>query len=338
MDGLSIDACPECARQPGERRRSALEQGTSHPAAVRRVMRPNATGGERPLGRPTVLDRVMQHAIAQVIGPLFEPSCSPHRDGCRPGRRASMALEEMGDAHREGLRSAADGDLKRFFDTGNHGRLMPRLARRLADWRVRRLMGRSWRAGVTLADGSREPTPCGVPQGGPVSPVRANGMLDDVDQELERRGRRVARSADDVRIVVRSPRAATRGLRSISRCIAGRVRRRSNPIKTKAARLSAWTFLGCEVRRGTLHWTNAAVKRVKERVRESTTRSNGRSMTSRIEALKRYVSGWLNAFGHSQSSAEVVEWDQWLRRCVGGATGNRGSGRVHADAICWPWG
>lgn len=316
MDGMSIDAFPEFARHHWERIRSALAEGTYRPAAVLRVMMPKASGGERPLGIPTVLDRVIQQAIAQVIGPLFEPHFSTHSYGFRPGRNARMALEDMVEAHRDGLRFAADCDLKSFFDTVNHGLLMNRLARRIADRRVLRLIGRSLRAGGILPDGSREPTTCGVPQGGPLSPLLANVMLDDLDKELERRGLRFARYADDFLIFVRSQRAAQRVLRSISRFIERRLRLRINPIKTRVARLSACTFLGFELRRGKLHWTHAAVKRFKERVRERTKRSNGRNMTSRIEALKRYVSGWLNYFGHSRSYAEVVELDQWLRRRV----------------------
>jgi RNA-directed DNA polymerase len=316
MDGMSIDAFPEFARQHWERIRSALEGGTYRPAAVLRVMIPKASGGERPLGIPTVLDRVIQQAIAQVIGPLFEPHFSTYSYGFRPGRRARMALAEMEDAHREGLRYAADCDLKSFFDTVNHSLLMNRLARRIADRRVLRLVGRYLRAGVIFPDGSRERTVCGVPQGGPLSPLLANVMLDDLDKELARRGLRFARYADDFLIFVRSQRAAERVLGSISRCIEGRLRRRINPNKSKAARLSACTFLGFELRRGTLHWTDAAVKRFKERVRDITKRSNGRNMKVRIEALKRSVSGWLNYFGHSRSYAEVVELDHWLRRRV----------------------
>jgi RNA-directed DNA polymerase len=279
-------------------------------------MIPKASGGERPLGIPTVLDRVIQQAIAQVIGPLFEPHFSTYSYGFRPGRRARMALAEMEEAHREGLRYGVDCDLKSFFDTVNHSLLMNRLAKRISDRRVLRLIGRYLRAGVILPDGRREPTSCGVPQGGPLSPLLANVMLDDLDKELERRGRRFARYADDFLIFVRSQRAAKRVLHSISRFIEGHLRLRVNPNKSKAARLSACSFLGFELRRAKLHWTDAAVKRFKERVREITHRSNGRNMTARIEALKRYVSGWLNYFGHSQSYAEVVELDQWLRRRV----------------------
>jgi RNA-directed DNA polymerase len=144
----------------------------------------------------------------------------------------------------------------------------------------------------------------------------ANVRLDDLDTELERRGLRFARYADDFLIFGRSQRAAKRVLHSISRFIEGHLRLRVNPNKSTATHLSACAFLGFELGRGKLHWTDAAVQRCKERVRESTNRSNGRHMTARIEALKRYVAGWLNSFGHSQSSAEVVELDQWLRRRV----------------------
>jgi RNA-directed DNA polymerase len=192
-DGMSVDACPECARQPWERIRSALEAGPYRPAAVRRVMIPKATGGQRPLGIPTGLARVSQHAIAQVIGPLFEPHCSPHRDGFRPGRRASMARAEMEEAHRDGLRDAGDGDLQSCFDTVHQRSLMNRRARRINDRRVLRLMSRYWRAGVVLPNGRREHTPGGVPPGGPLSPWLANVRLEDRDAELERRGLRFAR-------------------------------------------------------------------------------------------------------------------------------------------------
>lgn len=149
-----------------------------------------------------------------------------------------------------------------------------------------------------------------------MSPLLANGMLDDLDVELERRGLRFARYADDFLIFVRSPQAATRVLHSISRFIERHLRLRINSTKTKVARLNACTFLGFELKRGKLRWSDAAVKRFKERVREIAKRSNGRNMTVRLQALKRYVSGWLNYFGHSQSYAELVELDQWLRRRV----------------------
>jgi len=219
MDNMSIEVFPEFARQHWERIRSALEEGTYRPAAVLRVMIPKATGGQRPLGIPTVLDRVIQQAIAQVIGPLFELHFSAHSYGFRPRRSARMALGEMEQAHREGLRFGVDCDLKSFFDTVNHGLLMDRLARRVSDPRLLRLISRYLNAGVILPNGTREATSCGVPQGGPLSPLLANIMLDDLDKELEARGLRFARYADDFLIFVHSRSAAQRVLRTVSRFI-----------------------------------------------------------------------------------------------------------------------
>jgi RNA-directed DNA polymerase len=177
----------------------------------------------------------MQQAIAQVIGPLLEPHFSTYSYGFRPGRRATMAHEEIQEAYREGPRYAADGDLRSFFDTVNHHLLGNRLARRSTDRRVLRRIGRYVRVGVILSDGGREPAPWGIPQDGPLSLPLANVRLDDLDAELERRGRRYARHADDVLIVIRSQRAAERVVHSISRCIERRLQLRINPAKTKAA-------------------------------------------------------------------------------------------------------
>ena len=314
MDGMSVGEFPEFARHHWERIRSALERGTYRPAAVLRVMIPKATGGQRPLGIPTVLDRVIQQAIAQVIGPLFEPHFSEHSYGFRPHRRARMALAEMEQAHHDGLRFGVDCDLKSFFDTVNHGLLMNRLARKVTDTRVLRLIGRYLRAGVMLPEGNRELTPCGVPQGGPLSPLLANIMLDDLDRELEARGLRFARYADDFLIFVRSRSAAERILRTITRFIEGQLDLRINRTKSKAARLRDCTFLGFRMHQGKLRWTDAAVRRFRQRIREITDRHNGKSMRQRIGALRRYVVGWMNYFGHSRSYAQLLELDQWLRR------------------------
>jgi RNA-directed DNA polymerase len=316
MDGMSIEAFPTFARQHWERIRSALEQGAYRPAAVLRVMIPKATGGQRPLGIPTVLDRVIQQAIAQVIGPLFEAAFSAHSYGFRPQRSARMALGEMEQAYRDGLRFVVDCDLKSFFDTVNHGLLMNRLARRVNDRRVLRLISRYLHAGVSLPDGTREPTPCGVPQGGPLSPSLANIMLDDLDKELEKRGLRFARYADDFLIFVRSRSAAQRVLRTVGRFIEGHLALLINRTKSKAARLRECTFLGFRMHRGKLRWTDAAVQTFRQRVREITDRHNGRSMRQRLHALRLYVVGWLNYFGHSRSYTQLLELDQWLRRRV----------------------
>jgi RNA-directed DNA polymerase len=229
----------------------------------------------------------MQPAIAQGIGPLLEPHFSTSSDGFRPGRRARLALAALAEAHREGRRDAADCDLQSVFDTVPQGLVRPRWAKRISDRRGLRRLGRSRRAGVIRPAGRRAPTACGVPQGGPGSPWLATGLLDALDKAWERRGRRVARSADDWLLFVRSQRAAPRVRQRLRRCIEGHWRLRGNPHTSRAARRSACSFLGVELRPAQLPWPAAAAQRVKERVRAMTNRRHGRHRTSRLEALKR---------------------------------------------------
>ena len=194
---MTIGAFPAFARQHWERIRSSLIEGTYHPAAVRRVFIPKPNGDLRPLGIPTVLDRVIQQAIAQVLTPLFDPHFSTHSYGFRYGKQAHQAVRAVEAANRAGYTQAVDCDLKSFFDTVNHERLLNLLARRISDKRVLQLIGRYLRAGVRLPEGTWEATRQGVPQGGPLSPLLANVMLDPLDKELEKRGHRFARYADD---------------------------------------------------------------------------------------------------------------------------------------------
>jgi RNA-directed DNA polymerase len=185
---MAIDALPEVARQPGGRRRAALEEGTSRPAAGRRVMMAKATGGQRPRGIPPVLARVLLHAIAPVIGPLFASPFSTPRDGCRPGRRARLALAARDEAHRAGLRDAVAGARQRVFDPGHYRWRMNRRARRSTDRRVLRRLSRYWRAGVIRPAGSREPTRGGGPPGGPRAPRLAQVLREALAAARDRRG------------------------------------------------------------------------------------------------------------------------------------------------------
>ncbi len=316
IDGRSIEVFPAFARQHWDRIRSALYAGSYCPAAVRRVMIPKAIGGQRPLGIPTVLDRLIQQAIAQIITPMFEATFHRHSFGFRPQRRARQALAEMEQAHTDGYRFAVDCDLKSFFDTVNHDLLVDRLRRKIDDERVIDLITGYLRAGVQLPDGSRAPTRTGVPQGGPLSPLLANIMLNDLDWELDRRGLRFARYADDFLIFVKSRRAAERVLKSVGRFVEVRLKLVVKQTKSKAAKLSQCTFLGFRLFRGKLRWIDSAVTRFKDRVREITRRSSGRSMAWRIAELRRYVIGWLNYFGYSHSYRELLKLDTWLRRRV----------------------
>jgi len=270
----------------------------------------------RPLGIPTVLDRVIQQAIAQVLTPLFDPHFSTHSYGFRYGKRAHQAVQSVQAAARAGFGYAVDCDLKSFFDTVKFDRLMQLVARRVLDSRVLRLIGAYLRAGVILPDGQREATTQGVPQGGPLSPLLANIMLDPLDKELERRGLRFARYADDFLILVKSLRAAQRVMQNVTRFVEARLQLVVNRQKSKAAPLGQCAFLGFELRRGKIVWTEKAQKRFKERIQEITSRSRGVSTFCMLRELRRYVVGWLNYFGLSQHYRVVPELDQWLRRRV----------------------
>jgi RNA-directed DNA polymerase len=316
LDGMTIAAFPAFARQHWERIRSSLIAGTYHPAAVWRVFIPKPNGDLRPLGIPTVLDRVIQQAIAQVLTPLFDPHFSTHSYGFRYGKRAHQAVRAVEAASRQGYAHAVDCDLKSFFDTVNHDRLMRLLAQRVTDRRVLRLIGRYLRAGVQMPEGHREATVQGVPQGGPLSPLLANIMLDPLDRELEKRGLRFARYADDFLILVKSASAARRVMDSIIRFVETRLGLVVNRQKSQAAPLARCTFLGFAFRRKQVIWSDKARARFKEWIREITSRRRGVNMSRRLEELRRYAVGWLNYFGISHTYREVVELDQWIRRRV----------------------
>jgi len=316
VDGMTIAQFPAFARQYWGEIRSRLLTGTYHPAPVRRVFIPKPNGDLRPLGIPTVLDRVIQQAIAQILTPLFDPHFSTHSYGFRYSKCAHQAVRSIQAAAEEGYYYAVDCDLKSFFDTVKFDRLMKLLARRISDKRVLRLIGAYLRAGVKLEDGTVEATVQGVPQGGPLSPLLANIMLDPLDKELERRGLRFARYADDFLILVRSLRAAQRVMQSITRFVEAKLKLVVNRQKSQAAHLSDCAFLGFQIRRGRIVWTDKALKRFKERIQEITSRSRGVSMRALLTQLRRYVVGWLNYFGISQAYREIPELDQWLRRRV----------------------
>jgi RNA-directed DNA polymerase len=316
VDGMTIAQFPAFARQYWEKIRSRLMAGIYHPAPVRRVFIPKPNGDLRPLGIPTVLDRVIQQAIAQELTPLFDPHFSTHSYGFRYGKRAHEAVRSVQAAAQAGYTYAVDCDLKSFFDTVKFDRLMRLLARRVSDQRVLRLIGAYLRAGVTLPDGQREATTQGVPQGGPLSPLLANIMLDPLDKELEGRGLRFARYADDFLILVKSLRAAQRVMQSVIRYVEARLKLVVNRQKSQAAPLNQCAFLGFQIQRGRIVWTDKAQQRFKERIQQITSRSRGVSTFCMLRELRRYVVGWLNYFGLSQAYRVVPELDQWLRRRV----------------------
>ena len=317
IDGMTIEDFPAFAREHWPRIATAIREGNYLPASVRRVWIPKPDGTQRPLGIPTVLDRVIQQAAAQVLGPLFEVDFSEHSYGYRPGRSAHMAVAEMESGWKEGRRHAVECDLKSFFDTVNHHRLMNALKEKVRCRETLGLIRRYLMAGVELPDGTREATPQGVPQGGPLSPLLANIALDPLDKELESRGHKFARYADDFIVMVKSANAAKRVLASLTRYCKGRLQLIVNRAKSRAAPLKQCVFLGYRIdNKGTLAWTDKAQHRFKERVREITSRNRGHNVQTVINELNLYIRGWLNYYKLSSTYKEVLALSVWVRRRV----------------------
>jgi len=315
IDGMRVEAFPAFCRKHWPRIRSALMEGTYRPAPVRRVFIPKPDGRQRPLGVPTVLDRVIQQAPAQGLTPLFEGGFSDHSYGFREDRNAHQAVREMEAGSKEGRRYAVDCDLKSFFDTVNHNRLMGQLREKIRDRKVLGLIRRYLEAGVVLPDGTREATPQGVPQGGPLSPLLANIVLDPLDKELERRGHRFARYADDFLVMVKSAKAAERVMGSLTRFVERRLKLVVNRAKSQAAPLKQCAFLGFRIgAQGRVVWTAKAHARFKQRVREITRRNRGHRVQDVIGELRRYVTGWLHYFGISHTYTAWLELEEWVRR------------------------
>jgi len=313
IDGMHIEDFPEFAREQWATIRECLSDGSYRPQPVRRVMIPKPGGGERPLGIPTVTDRLIQQAIAQVLTPIFDPGFSESSFGFRPNRSAHGALRQVQAHIRAGYRIAVDLDLAKFFDNVRHDTLMARVARRVGDKRLLALIGRYLRAGVMVGE-TLEPSELGTPQGGPLSPLLANILLDDLDRELERRGHRFARYADDLLILVRSLRAGERVKKSITAYLDRRLKLPVNEQKSRVALIDECVFLGFTFRKGKLRWSEAAFEDFKHRVRKLTGRSWGVSMNYRLDKLAQYLRGWMGYFGISQYYRPIPELDEWLRR------------------------
>lgn len=317
IDGMTVEDFPAFAREHWPRIAIAIRNGTYHPARVRRVFIPKPDGNKRPLGIPTVLDRVIQQAVAQVLSPLFEVDFSEHSYGYRPGRSAHQAVVVMEESWKEGRRHAVECDLKSFFDTVNHDHLMNALREKI---RCRKTLGliRSYlMAGVELPDGTQEATPQGVPQGGPLSPMLANIALDPLDKEIEARGHKFARYADDFIVTVKSANAAKRVMVSLTRYCEGRLQLIVNRAKSRATSLKSCEFLGYRLNnQAKLAWTDKANHRFKERIKEITSRNRGHNVQTVIDELNLFVRGWLNYYKLSSTYKEVRALSVWVRRRV----------------------
>jgi RNA-directed DNA polymerase len=318
VDGMTVEALRPWLRQHWKDVRHALDAGTYRPSPVRRVTIPKPDGGERELGVPTALDRLIQQAIAQALTPIFDPAFSPHSYGFRPGRSAHQAVRAARTFVVEGYTWVVDVDLERFFDRVHHDVLMARVARKVDDPRVLRLIRRYLDAGVMVA-GVKQATEEGTPQGSPLSPLLANIMLDDLDHELERRGHRFVRYADDVRVPVKTERAGQRVLTGITEFVQRRLKLRVNKVKSSVRHAAQATVLGFGFyfrRTGdvAIRVAPKVLNRMRERVRRLTGRSWSIAMPERVALLNRFVAGWCAYFGLAETPSTFESADEWLRR------------------------
>ena len=316
VDGMSVDELMPYCREHWAAIRERLFQGTYRPRPVRRVTIPKPGGGRRPLGIPTVLDRMIQQALHQVLQPIFDPTFANESYGFRPGRSALDAVESARSHIRAGHRWMVDLDLDSFFDRVNHDVLMARVARRVKDQRVLRLIRRYLQAGV-LEGGLVSPRREGTPQGGPLSPLLSNILLDELDRELQRRGHRFVRYADDCNVYVRSKAAGERVMASLERFLRKRLRLRVNRSKSAVDRPWKRKFLGYTVTaeyRARLRVSPESVKRLKAKLRPLLRRGRGASLARTCEELAPLLRGWTAYYRKVETKESFEVLDEWIRR------------------------
>jgi len=316
IDGMRVEKLPDYLKQHWPEVREQLLSGTYKPQPVKRVEIPKPDGGMRKLGIPTVLDRLIQQMVLQVLQRSWDPIFSEHSYGFRPGRSAHQAVAQAQQYISEGYGWVVDLDLERFFDRVNHDKLMARMAQRTSDKRVLKLIRRFLQAGV-MENGLVSPVDEGTPQGGPLSPLLSNIVLDELDRELERRGHRHTRYADDCNIYVRSQRAGERVMEGITRYLTTKLKLKVNQAKSAVARPKDRKFLGFSFTSGKEPRRRIAPKailRFKERIRELTCRTRGISMEQRAQELSAYLRGWRGYFGFCQTPSVLETLDKWLRR------------------------
>jgi RNA-directed DNA polymerase len=316
-DGMEVSELRGYLRMHWLEVREALESGRYQPSPVRRVEIPKPEGGVRQLGIPTVLDRLIQQAIAQVLTPMFEAVFSPHSYGFRPGRSAHQAVQKSQEYIREGYDWVVDIDLEKFFDRVNHDMLMARVARVVNDKRVLKLIRAYLNSGV-MVNGVVMVTEEGTPQGGPLSPLLSNIMLNDLDRELEEREHKFVRYADDCNIYVRTQRAGERVLESVKQYLEKKLKLKVNPKKSKVERATRAKFLGFSFwkRKGEvlIRLTNRTKERFAEKMRRLTKRTRSGKMEDIVSGINRYTRGWIGYFRLATTPSVYQGLDEWIRR------------------------
>lgn len=297
-----------------------LDAGHYKPSSVRLVTIPKPGGGTRNLGVPTVKDRLVQQAVLQILGPIFDREFSESSFGFRPKRSAHQAVHTAQGYIDDGLRTVIEVDLDKFFDRVHHDVLMTRVSNKIKDKQVLKLIGRFLRAGI-MADGVKQPSNVGTPQGSPLSPLLANIMLDDLDKELERRGHRFVRYADDIRVFVKTKRSGERVLDSITTFVDKKLKLKVNEQKSKITPAQKSEMLGfgfwfCKGGIVAVKISDSAKRRLKLRLKEITKRSWGCSMQHRIRVLNRFTRGWMAYFGIADTNRVFSDLDEWLRRRI----------------------
>lgn len=320
VDEMEVDELLQYLKDNGDQLKQSILDGKYRPNPVRRVEIPKDDGRKkRNLGIPTVVDRVIQQAMAQMLSPIFEEQFSDNSYGFRPKRSAHQAMKKCQDNIQQGYKYAVDMDLEKFFDTVNQSKLIEVLSRTIGDGRVISLIHKYLRAGVVIRHKFEE-TETGVPQGGPLSPLLSNIMLNELDKELEKRGHRFVRYADDITIFSKSRRSALRTLENIIPFIEGKLFLKVNRDKTTVDLASRVKFLGFSFyqykgeARVRIH--PKAITKMKRKVKELTARSNGMGNKTRIEKLKSYIMGWINYFKIADIKSLLPKVDEWLRRRI----------------------
>ena len=317
IDGMEVRDLHDYLKKHWLEVREALESGKHRPSPVRRVEIPKSDGGARQLGIPTVLDRLIQQAIAQVLTPMFEAEFSPHSYGFRPGRSAHQAVQKSQEYIREGCDWVVDIDLEKFFDRVNHDMLLARVARVVKDKLVWKLIRAYLNSGM-MVNGVVMETEEGTPQGGPLSPLLSNIMLNDLDKELEERGHKFVRYADDCSICVKTQRAGERVLESVKQHLEKKLKLKVNPKKSKVERATRAKFLGFSFfkRKGEVFIRIA--KRTKERFMEKMRHLTRRTRSGKLEdilsEINRYLRGWIAYFRLAATPSVYQELDEWIRR------------------------